>query len=48
MAVPGREVEAIAKQADVIIVPEMNMGQIVGEVERYACGEAEGSSLEPL
>jgi len=37
---PAREIEALAKQADVIIVPEMNMGQIVGEVERYACGQA--------
>lgn len=37
---PAREIEALAKQADVIIVPEMNMGQLVGEVERYACGQA--------
>ncbi len=38
---PAKEVEALARQADVIIVPEMNMGQIVGEVERYARGQAE-------
>ncbi len=37
---PAKEVEELAKQADVIIVPEMNMGQLVGEVERYAGSEA--------
>ncbi len=38
---PDKEIEALAKQADVLIVPEMNMGQIVGEVERHAKGQAE-------
>ncbi len=38
---PDKEIEALAEQVDVIIVPEMNMGQIVGEVERYARGKAE-------
>ncbi len=42
---PAKEIEALARQADVIIVPEMNMGQIFGEVERYARGEAEVISL---
>ena len=38
---PGREVEALARQADVIIVPELNRGQLVREVERYTRGQAE-------
>ncbi len=38
---PDKEVREIAKKADVIIVPEMNMGQIVSEVERHVKGEAE-------
>ena len=38
---PDREIKALAKQADVILVPEMNMGQIVGEVEKHVAGEAE-------
>jgi len=38
---PDKEIEALARQVDVIIVPEMNMGQLVGEVERYARGEAQ-------
>lgn len=38
---PAKEIETLAKQADVILVPEMNMGQIVGEVERHVKGEAE-------
>jgi len=42
---PAKEIEALARQADVIIVPEMNMGQIFGEVERYARGEADVISL---
>ncbi len=38
---PDKEVQEIAKKADVVIVPEMNMGQIIGEVERHVKGEAE-------
>ncbi|HSW35780.1 MAG TPA: 2-oxoacid:acceptor oxidoreductase subunit alpha [Candidatus Limnocylindrales bacterium] len=38
---PTKEIEALARQVDVIIVPEMNMGQLVGEVERYARGQAQ-------
>ncbi len=38
---PDKEVQEIAKKADVVIVPEMNMGQIIGEVERQVKGEAE-------
>ncbi len=38
---PEQEIKALAKQADVILVPEMNMGQIVGEIERHVRGEAE-------
>lgn len=37
---PGKEVEALARQAEVILVPEMNRGQLVGEVERYVRGQA--------
>ncbi|MEW6398519.1 MAG: 2-oxoacid:acceptor oxidoreductase subunit alpha [Bacillota bacterium] len=35
---PRREVEEISHRVDVIVVPEMNLGQVVGEVERAACG----------
>lgn len=38
---PGKEVAELAKKAEVIIVPEMNMGQMISEVERYARGQAE-------
>lgn len=38
---PAREVEALARQAGVILVPEMNMGQLVGEVERVVRGRAQ-------
>ncbi len=38
---PAREVEALASRSDIILVPEMNMGQLVGEVERYSRGKAE-------
>ncbi len=38
---PAKEVVDIAEMADVIIVPEMNMGQLVGEVERHVRGKAE-------
>ncbi len=33
---PGKEVAELSRQARAIIVPEMNLGQIRGEVERYA------------
>ncbi len=35
---PTEQVAAIAEQADTIIVAEMNMGQLMGEVERSAAG----------
>ncbi|MDY6826195.1 MAG: 2-oxoacid:acceptor oxidoreductase subunit alpha [Bacillota bacterium] len=38
---PDREIKELAEKADVIIVPELNMGQLVNEVERCACGKAE-------
>lgn len=38
---PDKEVEALARQADIILVPEMNMGQLVLEVERWVRGQAE-------
>lgn len=37
---PDREIEQLADQAEVILVPEMNMGQLIGEVERFARGRA--------
>lgn len=38
---PGREVEKLSRQVKAILVPELNMGQLVTEVKRYACGRAE-------
>ncbi len=38
---PSDAVEKISKTAKKIIVPEMNLGQIHGEVERYAAGRCE-------
>lgn len=35
---PREEVEAVAARASAVVVPEMNLGQLVGEVERVACG----------
>ncbi len=38
---PGRQVAVAAKQVDKVIVAEMNLGQLIGEVERAAAGQAE-------
>ncbi|HHX87205.1 MAG TPA: 2-oxoacid:acceptor oxidoreductase subunit alpha, partial [Firmicutes bacterium] len=38
---PGREVEELSRQVKAILVPELNLGQLVAEVERYARGQAE-------
>ncbi len=38
---PAEEVKRLADRCDYLLVPEMNMGQIVGEVEKYAHGKAE-------
>lgn len=38
---PDQEVASLARKADVIVVPEMNMGQLVSEVERCVRGRAE-------
>jgi 2-oxoglutarate ferredoxin oxidoreductase subunit alpha len=35
---PDHEIEAIAGAVETIVVPEMNLGQIAGEVERAAAG----------
>jgi 2-oxoglutarate ferredoxin oxidoreductase subunit alpha len=35
---PTHEIEALADRVDTIVVPEMNLGQLVGEVERAAAG----------
>jgi len=37
---PGAQVAEMAKQVDTIIVAEMNLGQLIGEVERAATGQA--------
>ncbi|MDH3499946.1 MAG: 2-oxoacid:acceptor oxidoreductase subunit alpha [Acidimicrobiia bacterium] len=38
---PHAEVAAAAKQVDRVVVAEMNLGQMIGEVERAAVGQAE-------
>lgn len=38
---PEKAVEELSKKVKVFIVPEMNMGQMIGEVERYAKGRCE-------
>jgi len=38
---PDKEVEKLSKQVDKIIVPEMNLGQIVHPVKEAACGNCE-------
>ncbi|MGI6097499.1 MAG: 2-oxoacid:acceptor oxidoreductase subunit alpha [Dethiobacteria bacterium] len=38
---PEEKVKAVAEQAKAIVVPEMNMGQLIYEVERVAKGEAD-------
>jgi len=53
---PDREVRAMAEQVDVIVVPEMNLGQVAHEVEWAARGQAEvvkvnkinGEPISPL
>ncbi|MFW5787339.1 MAG: 2-oxoacid:acceptor oxidoreductase subunit alpha, partial [Halanaerobiales bacterium] len=37
----GEKVKELAEQADKIIVPELNKGQLIREVERHSCGKAE-------
>lgn len=38
---PEEEVRALARRVDKVIVPELNYGQYVREIERACCGEAE-------
>jgi len=38
---PEKEIIKVAKKVDKIIVPEMNLGQIVHCVKEYSCGECE-------
>ncbi|MCL1593200.1 MAG: 2-oxoacid:acceptor oxidoreductase subunit alpha [Actinomycetia bacterium] len=38
---PAREVAAVASRVDTILVAEMNLGQLIGEVERAVAGNAE-------
>jgi 2-oxoglutarate ferredoxin oxidoreductase subunit alpha len=38
---PSAQVNNVAKQVDTIVVAEMNLGQLLGEVERAASGQAE-------
>ncbi len=42
---PDKAIAAVADRVQKIIVPEMNMGQLVREVQRHACGKAEVISL---
>jgi 2-oxoglutarate/2-oxoacid ferredoxin oxidoreductase subunit alpha len=37
---PEEPLRRMAQKVDVIIVPEMNLGQVIHEVERVVCGEA--------
>lgn len=37
---PDKQVQALAKKINKIIVPEMNMGQVILEVQRNACGNS--------
>jgi 2-oxoglutarate ferredoxin oxidoreductase subunit alpha len=37
---PRERVQALAQRAKAIIVPELNLGQIIGEVERASQGRA--------
>ena len=37
---PGEEVRKISEKARTLMVPELNMGQMLGEVERAACGQS--------
>jgi 2-oxoglutarate/2-oxoacid ferredoxin oxidoreductase subunit alpha len=38
---PDEEVRKLAGRARKIFVPELNLGQMLGEVERFACGKSE-------
>lgn len=38
---PSARVAEVAKQVDTVIVAEMNLGQLIGEVERAVAGDAE-------
>ena len=38
---PEKEIQKLAKEVDTIIVPEMNLGQIVHPVREYVCGGCE-------
>ena len=42
---PGEQIRALAGQVEGIVVPEINMGQIVHEVERCAAGQAQVLSV---
>ena len=37
---PGDKVRELASRCKAVIVPELNLGQLAGEVERYACTDA--------
>jgi 2-oxoglutarate ferredoxin oxidoreductase subunit alpha len=38
---PDDQIRALAARVNALVVPEINMGQIVREVERCAAGQAE-------
>ncbi|NLI11688.1 2-oxoacid:acceptor oxidoreductase subunit alpha [Pelotomaculum propionicicum] len=42
---PDKEIKALSRQARSIIVPEMNLGQLIGEVERVVRSETKVSGI---
>ncbi|MBR5346967.1 MAG: 2-oxoacid:acceptor oxidoreductase subunit alpha [Deltaproteobacteria bacterium] len=42
---PAQRVAEVAKNARAVIVPEMNLGQMIGEVERAVCGACPTRSI---
>ncbi len=38
---PGEEIRRVSERADVVLIPELNMGQLLGEVERSVVGSCD-------
>jgi len=45
---PVKEIQKLAGKVDKIIVPEMNLGQIVHPIAEYACGQCEVVSAQKI
>jgi len=45
---PVKEIQKLAGKVDKIIVPEMNLGQIVHPISEYACGQCEVVSAQKI